>query len=195
MSENNKTFRNTNGLPEDISGSPGVTPTEIEENGYEETGGVGDEEITSMPSDYTGTGYLTVSVRTADGAIPLQNAVVIIRPGTSVYPAADDDIIAAFATDRSGLTPRIYLPAPPRSYSDSPGGPRAYAEYSVEVSKEGYGSNVYTDIPVFDGINSVQTAILIPLPDNFSEGTSGIDSVNSFGGGRDGGPDSTGGIR
>lgn len=195
MSENIKKIRNTNGLPEDMSEPSAAALTETEVNGYEEKGGVGDEEITPLPADYTGTGYLTVSVRAAEGAIPLQNAIVVIRPGTSVTPASDDDIIAAFATDRSGLTPRIYLPAPPRSYSDSPGGPRAYAEYSVEVSKEGYGSNVYTDIPVFDGINSVQTAILIPLPENFSEGTGGIDSVNSFGGGRDGGPDSTGGIR
>lgn len=157
------------------------------EGGYGQENGVGDGETNGGNENYTGTGYLTVAVRAADNAIPLEGALVTLRQGTDSSGGGDG--IASFYTDRSGLTPRIFLSTPPRSNSDAPGGPRAYATYSVEVSLPGYYSNVYTDIPVFDGITSVQTAILIPLPEDGAGGDSVPDNIISFGGGLDQGPD------
>lgn len=161
--------------------------SDYNEGDYDAPDGIGEGETNQGSSDYTGTGYLTVAVRAADGAIPLEGALVTLRRGTDAIGQGDG--IASFTTDRSGLTPRIYLAAPPRSNSDEPGGPRAYATYSVEVSLPGYHSNVYTDIPVFDGITSVQTAILIPLPEDGAEGGSVPDKVNIFSREYDGGPD------
>ena len=109
-----------------------------------------------------GRGYLIVSVRTGEGAIPLEGALVTLRGGE----ATEGDAIASFITDRSGNTPRITLPAPPRINSESPSRVKPYASYSADISLDGYYSNLYTNIPVFDTITSVQTAYMIPLPED-----------------------------
>lgn len=124
-----------------------------------------------------GTGSLILSVRTAGGAVPLEGALVTLRRGSEEgfpdgrwdgsFGSSDSsgELIAAFLTDRSGQTPRIDLPAPPRSLSQSPGPVRPYALYSAEVSLDGYYAATYSDIPVFDGVTSVQSVMMIPLPE------------------------------
>lgn len=114
-----------------------------------------------------GRGFLIVSVRTGEGAIPLEGALVTLRGDESI----EGDAIASFITDQSGNTPRITLPAPPRINSESPNGGKPYASYSADVSLPGYYTNLYTNIPIFDTITSVQTAYLVPLPEDGS-GTS-----------------------
>ena len=55
-------------------------------------------------------GYLIVKVSTASGAIPIENASVIVQ-------GKDDnnqEILLSFLTNRDGITPRIMLPAPPK---------------------------------------------------------------------------------
>lgn len=114
-----------------------------------------------------GRGFLIVSVRTGAGAIPLEGALVTLRGDEAI----EGDAIASFITDQSGNTPRITLPAPPRINSESPNGGKPYASYSADVSLDGYYSNLYTNIPIFDTITSVQTAYLIPLPEDGSGNT------------------------
>ena len=114
-----------------------------------------------------GRGYLIVSVRAGEGAIPLEGALVTLRGGD----ATEGDAIASFITDQSGNTPRITLPAPPRINSESPNGGKPYASYSADISLDGYFTNLYTNIPIFDTITSVQTAYLIPLPEDGSSRT------------------------
>ncbi len=118
----------------------------------------------SVTEAMPGRGYLIVSVRAGEGAIPLEGALVTLRGGE----ATEGDAIASFITDRSGNTPRITLPAPPRINSESPGGGKPYASYSADISLDGYFTNLYTNIPIFDTITSVQTAYLIPLPEDGS---------------------------
>ena len=109
-----------------------------------------------------GRGYLIVSVRAGEGAIPLEGALVTLRGGD----ATEGDAIASFITNQSGNTPRITLPAPPRINSESPDGGKPYASYSADISLDGYYSNLYTNIPIFDTITSVQTAYMAPLPED-----------------------------
>ena len=116
----------------------------------------------SVTEAMPGRGYLVVSVRAGEGAIPLEGALVTLRGGD----ATEGDAIASFITDRSGNTPRITLPAPPRINSESPNGGKPYASYSADISLDGYFTNLYTNIPIFDTITSVQTAYLIPLPED-----------------------------
>ena len=121
----------------------------------------------SVTDAMPGRGYLVVSVRAGEGAIPLEGALVTLRGGD----ATEGDAIASFITDRSGNTPRITLPAPPRINSESPNGGKPYASYSADISLDGYFTNLYTNIPIFDTITSVQTAYLIPLPEDGSSRT------------------------
>ncbi len=122
------------------------------------------ENSRSVTEAMPGRGYLIVSVRAGEGAIPLEGALVTLRGGD----ATEGDAIASFITDQSGNTPRITLPAPPRINSESPDGGKPYASYSADISLDGYYSNLYTNIPIFDTITSVQTAYLTPLPEDGS---------------------------
>ena len=115
-------------------------------------------------------GYLVVRVSTARGAIPLENATVSVR-GTSVQ---NSDIIYSLETDESGLTPRLPLPAPPKSKSLSPDQSTPYSLWSIDVFKKGYVTARYESVPVYPEITSVQNAELIPL----SEGFMPYESVN-----------------
>ena len=115
-------------------------------------------------------GYLVVRVSTARGAIPLENATVSVR-GTSLQSS---DIIYSLETDESGLTPRLPLPAPPKSNSLSPDQSTPYSLWSIDVFKKGYVTARYESVPVYPDITSVQNAELIPL----SEGFMPYESVN-----------------
>lgn len=115
-------------------------------------------------------GYLVVRVSTARGAIPLENATVSVR-GTS---AQSSDIIYSLETDESGLTPRLPLPAPPKSNSLSPDQSTPYSLWSIDVFKKGYVTARYESVPIYPEITSVQNAELIPI----SEGFMPYESVN-----------------
>lgn len=114
------------------------------------------------PDTNGGEGYLVVKVSTARGAIPLENASVSIRGATP----ETSDIIYSLTTGPDGLAPKVALPAPIRSLSESPGALIPYALYNVDVFKKGYIDLLFTNVAVFDGITSVQPAVMIPLPDN-----------------------------
>ncbi len=111
---------------------------------------------------FEGSGRLGVVVRTASGALPLENALVTVRSAGQ----STGDGIASAITDRSGAVPYISLPAPSRYLSESPSASKPYATYNIEVTLAGYYANVYQNVPVFDGITSVQTAQLVPLPED-----------------------------
>ena len=109
-------------------------------------------------------GYLIVKVSTARGAIPLENATVSIR-GT---PEQNSGILYSFETNQSGLTPKIALPAPRKSISQTPGNIPPYSLWNIDVFYKGFSTAHYTNVPVYAEITSVQNADLIPLPEGFS---------------------------
>ena len=110
-------------------------------------------------------GYLIVKVTTARGAIPLADASVLIRGGEK----ENSDVIFSLRTNRDGQTPRLTLPTPPRSASESPNGGVPYATYNVEVAKEGYLPLSFPNVPIFPSILSIQPAVMIPAPESFGE--------------------------
>ena len=110
-----------------------------------------------------GEGYLVVRVTTARGAIPLADAQVRIRKET----VEDAGILYALRSDRDGLTPKVSLPTPPRSNSESPQGGIPFATYGVEVFREGYTPLSFQNVPIFPGVVSVQPAVMIPLAEGF----------------------------
>ena len=119
----------------------------------------------AYPND-TGTGFLVVRASTALGAIPLENALVNIRSADPNAPVSEKGaLIASLRTDRDGLSARIALPAPEKALSETPGNARPYAVYDVEVSLDGYTSQYFQNLPIFDSITSLQTAEMTPLPE------------------------------
>ncbi len=112
---------------------------------------------------YTGTGYLVVRVTTASEALPLEGATV------SVYGNRPDfsSVIARLTSGNDGLTPKLALLTPSRSLSESPeSAVPPFATYNITVHKAGYSPIEMYQVPIFDGITSIQPADMIPLPQN-----------------------------
>lgn len=114
----------------------------------------------------TSYGYMIVRVTTARGAIPLEGATVTVSNYKDEFQSGRGDAISVYTTDRNGLTERFSLFAPSRALSMSPENPKGYQSYNLSVSKDGYYSQNYINTPVFEGITSIQSADMIPLPDN-----------------------------
>ena len=104
----------------------------------------------------TETGSLKVETFASDRAFGIPSARVMVfleLPGGNV--AVFDGI-----TDVNGSTESIRLPAPPKSISQAPqtgANPRLpYAVYSVYVEHPDFVRAVFTNVPVFSGIESIQ---------------------------------------
>lgn len=120
----------------------------------------------------TGQGKLIFQITTAGGAIPLEGARITLRQSRNATDSGGD-VLAVLTSGRDGKTEVILLPAPARSYSLEPardGAPVPYALYNADVRLDGFYTQSYIRIPVFDGITSIQRASLIPLPENGYEG-------------------------
>lgn len=106
-----------------------------------------------------GKGFITVNVRTAGGALPVEGAMITISTSDGI----NSTVVAVMLTDSSGASEIISLPAPPRSESRSPGNEPVCSYYTVDTGRDGYYSVVNTNVPVFDGVTSVQPVFLVPL--------------------------------
>ncbi len=112
-------------------------------------------------NDQSGAGWLQVKVVTANGAFGIEDAQVLIFGVDET--GEDSGVIYSLRTDPSGLAPKVKLNAPPRERSLTPaedGVP--FATYHVKVSKDGYNSAEIANVPVFDGITSLQSVNLTP---------------------------------
>ncbi len=121
-----------------------------------------EQSIFTSPPGEPGQGFLTVRVTTARGAIPLFGAEVTVR-GTT--PEASG-VVAVAISGRDGLTPRLALATSPRENSESPGSSDPFYSYHIEVRAEGFHTQNYYNVPVFEGVSALQTAEMIPLPEN-----------------------------
>lgn len=121
-----------------------------------------------------GQGHLVFQITTAGGAIPLSGAEIIVRRFRSASDGNGGEVVAVLHSRSDGKTELLALPAPARGYSLEPardGMPIPYALYDADINLNGYGTQSYIRIPVFDGITSIQRASLIPLPENgYSDG-------------------------
>ena len=104
-------------------------------------------------------GYLQVQARTAQDAIPIDGAQVLVLDdeGNTLY---------RLGTDTSGETQAVPLETLDRSFSQNPGYlGTPYASYGVIVEAEGFEPVSVTEIPIFDGETATLPVILVPLQD------------------------------
>ncbi|MBQ7124840.1 MAG: hypothetical protein IJO00_00620 [Clostridia bacterium] len=106
-----------------------------------------------------GRGYITVSVRTAGGAIPVEGASITIKSSNG----RESKIVAVMITDSGGTSDIIALPAPPKENSLSPGKEPVCSYYTIDTDRVGFYSVINSNVPIFDGITSVQEVLLIPI--------------------------------
>lgn len=103
-------------------------------------------------------GTILFRVYTGRQAVPLENAQVVIFAEID----GKKHEMARLKTDSSGQTPLQELPAPDKELSqNSQNKIQAFAMYDATVTKKGYSQVVLEDIPVFDGVQSVQRVFMI----------------------------------
>lgn len=115
-----------------------------------------------------GEGYLIVHATTARGAIPLEGVQITVRDYLPEFTENRGDARAVLISDRSGNTERIALPAPPVGGSLAPGTAQPFAIYNLEAHLEGYRSQLYYALPIFEGITAVQPIDMVPLSEDGS---------------------------
>lgn len=118
-----------------------------------------------------GTGTLLITVRTADSAIPVEDATVTITENTP----SGTNLIGILKTDENGEIRPLVLPAP---MGDPNGKQVPFSKYCARVQAEGYRTEQSVDIPIFAGIASMQDFLLIPLPASEAAGTGDITYYN-----------------
>lgn len=114
-------------------------------------------------------GFLTVTVRTANGALPIEDALVNIyenietKNGNGDITNSNGYLLYSMRTNSSGQTEKVALPTKNASLSLEPGNTRPFISYNVFASKEGYFDSDVINVPIFQGITSIQPINVIPL--------------------------------
>lgn len=119
------------------------------------------EDETAPPVYSDGEGSIKIKVFTGNEAFPVMSALVKVLDG--------EKILFQEFTDQNGMVDEIRLPAPSRTISESPGNGKGYATYRVIVSHPRFNTVVLKDVPVFEGIESIQPVALEPINNNGSE--------------------------
>lgn len=103
-------------------------------------------------------GYLKVNVYTAQDAIPLKNATVSIYKGTP-----PKDLITQLYTNDDGSTQSIILPTLSKPLSLEPSDIKPYLGYDIRIEYPGYQTQYFVNVPIFEGIVSLQSVQMLPL--------------------------------
>lgn len=111
----------------------------------------------------SGRGTMVFRVYTAHESLPISGAECVI----SKRFGAEAQVLCTLTTDSSGQTRTEALPAPSKELSQSfSNNVQPFALYDATVSKPDYADVELKDIPVFDGVQSIQRVSMIPVPPN-----------------------------
>lgn len=104
-------------------------------------------------------GTMQFRTYTARGALPVEGAVCRIMKDFG----GERKTLFTLMTDRSGKTPAVALPAPSAAFSQNAQNTiMPYALYDADITAEGFATVNLLNIPVFDGILSLQRTAMVP---------------------------------
>ncbi|MGN1339325.1 MAG: carboxypeptidase-like regulatory domain-containing protein [Oscillospiraceae bacterium] len=104
-------------------------------------------------------GSLSFRTYTARNALPVPNANIVVFKEIG----GQRHTFYTLTTDRSGQTEEVTIPAPPSSLSQSPtSAVQPYSLYDAEITAEGFDPVSVKNLPIFEGILSVQRTAMIP---------------------------------
>lgn len=101
--------------------------------------------------DAVDEGTLRIRVSAQGNGLPVENAKVMIS-----YTGGPQEVVEELTTDSSGNAQEITLRTPPLEYSMQPNERQPYAEYTIEVSAEGYRPIVISGVEVMSNQQSRQ---------------------------------------
>ena len=103
-------------------------------------------------------GQLLINIRSLNGEIPIENASITLS-----YTGQPASALETLSTNSSGQTEAVTLDTPPLEYSMQPGQNQPYAEYTIQVSAEGYKPVTVSGIELLPMEEAVQSVTMIPL--------------------------------
>jgi len=116
--------------------------------------------------DEKGVGYIVVQVSTADNAVPIPDANVMVSENTE----KGETLVKIMKTNRNGKTEPLAVPAPPVENSLTPEGVNRFFKYNIRVDYPGYYTVENMNVPVFQGQTSIQPVAMIPLEESRERG-------------------------
>ncbi len=103
-------------------------------------------------------GSLQINVTSSVGLIPIEDATITIS-----FTGNPDRTLESLATDSSGQTETIEVPAPPIDYSLEPSVEQPYSEYNIEVSAPGYEPVLISGAQILPDVKAIQPIAMRPL--------------------------------
>ncbi|MBE6755016.1 MAG: hypothetical protein E7555_00945 [Ruminococcaceae bacterium] len=105
-----------------------------------------------------GEGTMRVQAFSGQQAFPVVNANVVISKNFTdgTYTFFDD------LTDTSGIIDNMSLTAPESGVANEDNEILPYSTYTIRVTHPFFRTTVYNNVPVFDGITSIQPVNLVP---------------------------------
>ncbi|HIZ83108.1 MAG TPA: carboxypeptidase-like regulatory domain-containing protein [Firmicutes bacterium] len=141
---------------------PIVNPPETEELALQEGAREPTETYAAFQQRTPGRGSIKIQASMAEGAYPVPGVTIVISKdftdGTHVFHTA--------VTDADGIVDDLMLPAPPSAESQQPDESSTpinpFSVYNITATKPGFRSEEYIQVPVFDGVKSIQPVRLMP---------------------------------
>ncbi len=103
-------------------------------------------------------GSLQINVTSTVGLTPIENATITIS-----LTGLPERTLESLATDASGQTEAIEVPAPPVDYSLEPSMEQPYSEYNIEVSAPGYEPVLISGTQILPDVKALQPIAMRPL--------------------------------
>lgn len=129
-----------------------------------------DDPIRTFLSQNPAFGTLIFQVTGGQGAFPVPNATILLTKQLNDQQSLSFTIV----TDESGKTAPVSLPAPSRELSQRPGNGIVFATYQAKISAPNYVTTEIRDLPVFDGITTIQPVSLSP---DFGQKTREVEEI------------------
>ncbi|MDR1559130.1 MAG: peptidoglycan-binding protein [Clostridiales bacterium] len=103
-----------------------------------------------------GTGYLTVNVYTANEALPVGNARVVVT-------ASDGTVLYDMTANAAGTTDTVSIETPDKYHSLDPNDPGPYySTIDTEISAEGYNTTIVRGSHIYDMVTFILPVNLTP---------------------------------
>lgn len=129
-----------------------------------------DDPIRTFLSQNPAFGTLIFQVTGGQGAFPVPNATILLTKQLNDQQSLSFTVV----TDESGKTAPVSLPAPSRELSQRPGNGIVFATYQAKITAPNYVTTEIRDLPVFDGITTIQPVSLSP---DFGQKTREVEEI------------------
>lgn len=111
----------------------------------------------------TGGGMLEFRVFSANQALPVEGAEIVVTTNIN----GGEQRMFRTMTNNSGETETFTLPAPSKELSQNSANKiQPFSLYNAVVEKPGYTKVILRDIPIFDGVLSIQRVAMLPEAEN-----------------------------